>query len=979
METQNNNIQENIQTNSPWYRCSVATAIISASFSLIVLFFLLLNYGKSRVIDTEDETKLLNLRSQVYEQPENEELLSQVRVLDLEIRQRRFRAVDRSRKGGYLLFGGVVVLLTSIGIAGALKKKLPMPQLSAVEPTQQVHEAKSGRWAVTAGTIVLGLGALLLAVKPSIDFAGTGEGDASAAFSQDPGKNWPSFRGPEGLGVSAYTNIPTHWDGKTGEGIRWKTKIPLPGNNSPIVWGNRIFLTGGDPNELAVFCFDTDSGKILWKGDVTPAPLKEGEEPLEPMEDTGWAAPTAVTDGERVYAIFVTGDIAAFDFDGKKIWQKKLDTPENAYGHATSLAIYRNTVLIQYDQGVADDGLSKMIALDGFTGDITWQTKRPVDNSWSSPVVVSIDEEPQVLTCSAPYVIAYEPTNGTEIWRADCMSGELAPSPIYADGLVFVIEPYNKLVAIKPDGKGDVTETHIAWEVEEGGPDICSPVSDGERIYMLGTEGFLTCQKTSDGKKVWEHDIEEFCLASPSLVGDKIYVLTEKGDMFIIKAGDEYKELARCELGEKCHASPAFLDGRIYIRGVDHLYCIEDSGSTSVPAQDPNENWPSFRGPEGLGVSAFTNIPTQWDGKTGEGILWKAQIPLPGHNSPIVWGNRAFLTGGDPNNLAVFCFDTDSGKQLWRGDLAQTPLKEGEEPLEPMEDTGWAAPTAVTDGERVYAIFVTGDIAAFDFNGKKIWQKNLGTPENAYGHATSLAIYQNLVLIQYDQGVVDDGLSKMIALDGSSGAIAWQKKRPVDNSWSSPTVVRIGDQSQLLTVSSPMVIAYDPAGGTELWRVDDFSGEMAPSPIYANGLVFVIEPYNRLVAIKPDGKGDVTKTHVAWSVDEGGPDICSPVSDGERIYMLGTEGFITCHKTSDGENIWEHDLEEFCLASPSLVGDKIYVLSEKGLMFIFEAGDEYKELARCELGEKCHATPAFLNGRLYIRGVEHLYCIGSRD
>jgi len=574
METHNNNTPERVHANSPWYRCSVATAVVSAAFSLIVLFFLILNYGESRVVDTEDEAKLFDLRSQVYDQPENEELLSRVRALDLQIRQRRSRAVDRSRQGGYLLLGGMVVLLTHIGIAGALKKQRLIPRWSNEGPDQQVHDAKFARWAVTAGMVVFGSGALLLAFKPSIEFAGTGEGGASVASAQDPGKNWPSFRGSEGLGVSAYTNIPTRWDGQTGEGILWKVKIPLPGHNSPIVWGNRIFLTGGDPNELAVFCFDTATGKLLWRGDVTPAPLKEGEEPLEPMEDTGWAAPTAVTDGQRVYALFVTGDIAAFDFNGKKVWQKSLGTPENAYGHATSLAIHRHLVLIQYDQGVVEDGLSKMIALDGFTGKVAWQTKRPVDNSWSSPVVVRIGEGYQVLTCSVPLVIAYEPSQGTELWRADCLGGEVAPSPIYANGLVFVIEPYNKLVAIKPDGKGDVTKTHIAWSVDEGGPDICSPVSDGERIYMLGTEGFLTCQKTSDGTKVWEHDLEEFCLASPSLVGDKIYVLTEKGLMFIIQAANEYKELAKCELGEECHATPAFLDGRIYIRGVEHLYCI---------------------------------------------------------------------------------------------------------------------------------------------------------------------------------------------------------------------------------------------------------------------------------------------------------------------------------------------------------------------------------------------------------------------
>lgn len=565
MKSQSNNTSEHVQILSPWYRGAVSTAVVSAVFCLIVLLFLAFNYGKSLVVDTDDEARLLNLKSELHKQPDNKELLAQIRTLDLQTRQRRLRAVDRSRKGGYLLLGGVVVFLAGIGIAGALKKKLPAPRLSPGGPDQQIHEAKFARWAVTAGVVVLGSAALLLTLRPSIDFAGTG---------QDPSQNWPSFRGPEGLGVSAYTNIPNRWDGKTGEGILWKTQVPLPGHNSPVVWGNRVFLSGGDPNGLAVFCFDADSGKLLWKGDVTPAPLKEGEEPLEPMEYTGWAAPTTVTDGKRVYAIFVTGDIAGFDFNGKKVWQKSLGTPENAYGHASSLAIYRNLVLVQYDQSVAEDGLSAMIALDGFTGEVAWRTKRPVDNSWSSPIVVRIGDAFQVLTCSVPYVIAYEPAKGEELWRAECLSGEIAPSPIYASGLVFAIEPYNALIAIKSDGKGDVTKTHIAWIIDEGGPDICSPVSDGERIFLLGTEGLLSCHKVSDGKKLWEHDLRETFFASPSLVGKNLYLLSEKGLMFIIESADEYKELAKCELGEECHASPAFLDGRIYIRGIEHLYCI---------------------------------------------------------------------------------------------------------------------------------------------------------------------------------------------------------------------------------------------------------------------------------------------------------------------------------------------------------------------------------------------------------------------
>ena len=237
--------------------------------------------------------------------------------------------------------------------------------------------------------------------------------------------------------------------------------------------------------------------------------------------------------------------------------------------------MYRNLLLIQYDQGAAEDEKSKLIALDGFSGQIVWETKRPVPNSWSSPIVFQIGNQHQVVACGEPWVVAYDPANnGAELWRAKCLGGEMAPSPIYANGLVFAIEPYTKLVAIRPDGRGDVTKTHIAWSIEDGTPDICSPVSNGELIYLLTSEGLLICYKVTDGTKLWEKDLEKNFYASPSLVGDSLYLLSEKGTMFIVEAGPEYKELARCELGEECRASPAFADGRIYIRGQENLYCI---------------------------------------------------------------------------------------------------------------------------------------------------------------------------------------------------------------------------------------------------------------------------------------------------------------------------------------------------------------------------------------------------------------------
>jgi outer membrane protein assembly factor BamB len=572
----NENASQQIQATSSWYRCAVATAVLSAVFSIVVCAFILMNYGRSKMVGTAEETALADLKLEIRNKPDDEQLLSRIRQFDLLLRQQRIRALDRSRKGSYLLLSGVVFFIISLRSVIEFKKKPPTPQPGADQLTEQVGNAKFARWAVTGGLVILCSGSLFLATRPDIDFVKAGAAGTASYSIDDIAKNWASFRGPNGAGISTHADVPSRWDGKTSEGILWKTGIPLPGNNSPVVWGDRIFLSGADPNNRQVFCFDTSTGGLLWKGDVLGLP-KSDEEPLEDMEEAGLAAPTVATEGRRVYAIFPTGDVASFDFKGKKVWEKNLGRPDSSYGYASSLAMYQNLLLIQYDQGVVEDEKSALIALDGFSGRIVWQTKRPVGNSWASPIVASIGEQFQVLTCGDPWVIGYNPSDGAELWRVNCLTGDVAPSAIYANGLVFVIEPYSKLVAIKPDGKGDVTKTHVAWISEEGGPDICSPVSNSKSIFLLATEGLLECYNVSDGKRLWEKDLEEYFYASPSLVGNNLYLLSDKGIMFIAEAGSEYKELAKCELGEKCHASPAFADGRIYIRGIENLYCIGSS------------------------------------------------------------------------------------------------------------------------------------------------------------------------------------------------------------------------------------------------------------------------------------------------------------------------------------------------------------------------------------------------------------------
>jgi len=620
-------------TNKPksqWYYTAVATAVIGGVFSLISLELMLFNYFQRTVVEPKRMDKWEALKIQLRQQPDDRQLISQIqemnpesiadpnltkelrvlkteirnnpddkqllpkirrlhlqisqdriRQLDLQIRQVRIRRWDFSQRGSYLLLGSVIVFLTGLKSASTYKKKLPAPQPAPDKRKEQARKATRARWAVTAGLVIFGSTALFLVTRPWIDFTAADMQATSYPSMAEIKKNWPRFRGPGGLGISAYTNVPANWNGKTGEAILWKSKVPLPGLNSPIVWEDRVFITGADKNTREVYCFDALSGDLLWKRGVTGVPQ---DKPLEVMEEggPGYAAPTAVTDGRRVYAIFPTGDVACFNFDGRKVWTKNLGLPDSGYGYATSLAIYRNLLLIQYDQGGPEDGISKMIALDTFTGRPVWETKRPVPNSWSSPIVAEIGNQHQIITCADPWVIAYEP-NGTEIWRAKCLGGEVAPSPIYAAGRIFVIEPYSTLVAIKPDGRGDVTKTHIDWIIEENTPDTTSPVGNDKFIFLVTTEGLLTCYKTTDGTKVWEKDLLMNFLASPSLVGDRIYMLSEKGIMIIAEISKEYKEVVKCELGEDCFASPAFMDGRIYIRGLENLYCIGDKGSPKQP------------------------------------------------------------------------------------------------------------------------------------------------------------------------------------------------------------------------------------------------------------------------------------------------------------------------------------------------------------------------------------------------------------
>jgi outer membrane protein assembly factor BamB len=393
----------------------------------------------------------------------------------------------------------------------------------------------------------------------------------TAALGPDWAQNWPRFRGPEGTGAAADRTPPMRWDGAKGEGIVWKTPIPLPGWNSPVVWGERVFLSGADATKREVYAFDMASGALVWR---TAIPLPAGVPVPKVHADTGHAPATLATDGARICAMFVTGDVTCLDMAGKIVWSRSLGPIENAFGHATSPILFGSGVILQIDQGHGDDAKSALMALDLVTGKTVWQVERKLGSAWSTPIIVVANGSEQLITTANPFVIAYDPHNGKELWRAEVLGGEVAISPVFGEGYVLVANQGSNSAAIRPDGSGDVTKTSVAWTAGDGLPDIVSPVVFGDLMLLTATEGWLTAVEVKTGKKAWEGDIAATVRASPVFAGGRIYLTDSDGVTHILDPGRAFKVLARCPLGEDVNASAAFVGSRILIRGRKHLFCI---------------------------------------------------------------------------------------------------------------------------------------------------------------------------------------------------------------------------------------------------------------------------------------------------------------------------------------------------------------------------------------------------------------------
>jgi outer membrane protein assembly factor BamB len=436
--------------------------------------------------------------------------------------------------------------------------------------------------------------------------------------------------------------------------------------------------------------------------------------------------------------------------------------------------------------------------------------------------------------------------------------------------------------------------------------------------------------------------------------------------------------------------------------------------TTKLPAAVPARgSWPSFRGPNAAGVADGQHLPDRWNGRSGENVLWHTPIPGLAHSSPIVWGDRVFVTSaisskpnasfkpglygdGDASDdrsrhkWTLYAIDTRTGTIVW-----ERVAFEGEPGNKRHIKSTYASASPATDGRIVVAWFGSQGVYAYDVNGTPLWKVNLGRvdmgaydiPSYEWGPASSPIIWNDLVLLQCDT----QADSFVLALDAATGRTVWKTERQELPSWGTPTVVEIGDRPQLVTNAANYIRGYDARNGQELWRLGGSSRITAPTPILANGLIIVSSgrrPERPIFAVRPEARGDLTlekdqtsSNAIAWSKNARGSYMPTPLVYNGILYSLNNDGVFDAYEVETGKEIYRKRLDPVgsgFSASPVAADGRLYLSNEDGEMLVVAAGREFRLISTNTMGELLMATPALSNGVLYVRSASSLFAVGMK-
>ena len=424
------------------------------------------------------------------------------------------------------------------------------------------------------------------------------------------------------------------------------------------------------------------------------------------------------------------------------------------------------------------------------------------------------------------------------------------------------------------------------------------------------------------------------------------------------------------------------------------------------------QNWPMFRGAGASGVADGQNLPNHWNVESSENVLWKTAIPGMGHSSPVIWGNRLFVTtalSSDPSSVfqtkttgqidrrsdaskhtwRLFCLDKQSGTILW-----QKKVYEGEPRIHRHQKNSYASATPATDGKYIVAMFGSEGLYAFTSDGDLLWKQDLGIIDSTasydetytWGPASSPVIFRNLVIVLADghRG------SFLAAFDLATGKPVWRKERNLISSFATPNIYEGKDRAELVTNGAGTIISYDPRTGEELWRLKGSSMNTTRTPVFAHDLFFVASGYRirPVFAIRPGAKGDISlaegsasNASVAWSSQRDGPYMATPLVYGEYLYLLHTNGALACYRAKTGEPVYRQRVGEgadWFFASPVAADGKLYIPAESGDLYVVKAGATLEVLAKNPMQEVIMATPALSEGRMYIRTMGRVYAIGRK-